>query len=109
MPHLLDPAFVKLVAALPVGQHQVEVPSAAWADRCAAAGLTPLHTVLFAGRPMIQISRNWLHHDAVADDLRSLAVLLWSHPNGARGPEQDWLAQLPSITEAAGTPAASWE
>ena len=109
MPHLLDPAFVKLVAALPVGQHQVEVPSAAWADRCGAAGLTPLHTALFAGRPTIQISRDWLHQAAVAADLRCLAVLLWAYPNGARGHEQDWLTQLPAISEAAATPAASWE
>jgi hypothetical protein len=109
MPHLLDPAFVKLVAALPVGQHQMEVPSAAWADRCAAADLTPLHTALFAGRTTIQISRDWLHHAAVSDELRCLAVLLWAYPNGARGHEQDWLAQLPSISQAAATPAASWE
>ena len=86
----------------------MEISGALWADRCAAVGLTPLHTTLFAGRATIQVSRDWLHHAAVPDELRCLAVLLWSHPNGARGHEQDWLAQLPSIAQAA-TPASSWE
>jgi hypothetical protein len=109
MPHLLDPKFVKLVSALPVADHRVEVQAADWAERCTQAGCLHLHTLLFAGRTAVQISRDWLHHAKISPELRCFAILLWGYPHGARGHERHWLAHLPAIAATAAAPATSWE
>lgn len=109
MPHLLDPKFVKLVAALPVADHCVEVSASEWELRCTQAGCLHLHTLLFAGRPAVKIARDWLHHAQISPDLRCFAILLWGYPHGARGHERHWLKNLTAIATTAAAPAASWE
>jgi hypothetical protein len=107
MPHLLDPKFVKLVSAIPVADHRVEVHAADWELRCIHAGCLNVHTLLFAGRASVQISRDWLHHAQISPELRCFAILLWGYPHGARGHERHWLENLPEIAITAAAPAAS--
>jgi hypothetical protein len=109
MSHLLDPKFVKLVSAIPVADHRVEVQASTWVARCVQAGCLNLHTLLFAGRATVQISRDWLHHAQISPELRCFAILLWGYPEGARGHERHWLGNLTSIAVAAAAPAVSWE
>lgn len=109
MPHLLDLKFVKLVSAIPVADHRVEIQAAAWEARCANAGCLHLHTLLFAGRSSVKISRAWLHTAKISPELRCFAILLWGYPQGARGHERHWLENISAIAASAAAPAVDWE
>lgn len=109
MPFLADPLYLNLIRHIPVAQHSVPVRADLWQEPCVDAGLHELHQTLFAGAPQIRITREWLHHAVVSDELRTLAIILWGYPNGARASRHlHWLAQLPAVARAAAAPLNGW-
>lgn len=111
MLYLNHPPIQRLITALPASDHSVAVAADFWHEPCQRAGLGALHDTLFAGRPEVRITRSWLHRSGGNEaQLRTLAILLWGYPKGARGNRhQQWLAALPEITAAAASPAPGWE
>jgi hypothetical protein len=110
MPFLADPLDLDLIRHIPVAQHSVPVRSEFWTTPCAKTGRAGLHHALFAGAPEIRLTRDWLRHAVVSDEMRALAVLLWGYPTGARGNRHlHWLAHLPDIARAAAAPILDWQ
>jgi len=109
MPYLFDPLYLNLIRHIPVAQHSVPVRADFWNGPCAKAGRAGLSHALFAGAPEIRITRDWLHHAVVSDELRTLAILMWGYPTGARANRHlHWLANLPDIARAAAAPIPDW-
>ena len=109
MPFLSDPLYLNLIRHIPVAQHSVPVRADFWEAFCAEAGCAELHQTLFAGAGEIRITREWLHHAVVSDELRALAIILWGYPNGGRGNlHLHWLAHLSAIARAAAAPLNDW-
>ena len=109
MPYLNHFPLQRLIQAIPVADHSVEVSATFWQPVCAAAGRNAEHATLFAGQPSIRITRQWLHTAQVPMTIRCLGILLWGYPTGARGNlHQGWLANLPQIAAAARSPGMTW-
>lgn len=109
MPFLTDPLYLNMISHIPVAQHSVSVRAEFWETPCADAGCAELHQTLFAGAEEIRITREWLHHAVVSDELRALAIILWGYPKGARGNRHlHWLAHLPAIARAAAGSLNNW-
>ena len=110
MQYLNHPPIQHLIQAIPVADHSVEVEAAFWQPFCAAAGRDAEHATLFAGQPLIRITRQWLHTATnVPVTVRCLGILLWGYPTGARGNlHRGWLANLPQIAAAARSPGLTW-
>jgi len=110
MPYLNHPPIRDLIRALPVAEHSVEVGSDFWRPVCENAGRLAEHDALFAGQASIRISRQWLHGaPTVPATARSLAILFWGYPSGARGDlHRGWLENLPQITAAASETGLAW-
>jgi len=110
MPFLADPLYLNLIRHSPVEQHSVLVRAEFWTTPCAKAGRAGLSHALFAGAPEIRITRDWLRHAVVSDELRTLAILMWGYPTGARANRHlQWLANLPDIARAAAAPIPDWQ
>jgi hypothetical protein len=110
MPFLADPLYLNLIRHSPVEQHSVLVRAEFWTTPCAKTGRAGLHHSLFAGAPGIRITRDWLRHAVVSDELRTLAILMWGYPSGARANRHlQWLANLPDIARAAAAPIPDWQ
>jgi hypothetical protein len=112
MPYYLNhPPIQKLIASIPVEEHGVAVSAEFWREPCARSERTALHDAMFAGRPAVRIPRSWLRRDDGIDpELRTLGVLLWGYPRGARGNRHvQWLEKLPAIAAAAAAPVATWD
>jgi hypothetical protein len=110
MPFLSDPLYLNLLRHIPVSQHSVPVRADFWNGPCAKAGRAGLQDSLFAGASEIRITRDWLRHAVVSDELRTLAILMWGYPSGARANRHlQWLANLPDIARAAAAPIPDWQ
>lgn len=110
MPFLADPLYLNLIRHSPVEQHSVLVRAEFWTTPCAKAGRAGLQDALFAGASEIRITRDWLRHAVVSDELRTLAILMWGYPSGARANRHlQWLANLPDIARAAAAPIPDWQ
>lgn len=110
MSFLSDPLYLNLIRHLPVAHHSVSVRADFWEAPCAEAGCAELHQTLFAGAEEIRITREWLHHAVISDELRALAIILWGYPHGARGNRHlHWLAHLPAIARVAAAPLTDWK
>jgi hypothetical protein len=110
MPYLNHPPIRDLIRALPVAEHSVEVDADFWHPVCKDAGRLTEHDALFAGQRSIRISRRWLHGAPTVPAIaKSLAILLWGYPSGARGDlHRGWLENLPQITAAASETGLAW-
>jgi hypothetical protein len=110
MPFLSDPLYLDLIRHIPVAQHSVSVRADFWNGPCAKGGRAGLYDALFAGTSEIRITRDWLRHAVVSDELRTLAILMWGYPSGARANRHlQWLANLPDIARAAAAPIPDWQ
>jgi hypothetical protein len=99
MPSLLSPAYSAVIQSLPVLQHSVQVDSAFWHPKFAAAGQLPLWSAIFAGLPTIRISRNRLLTFAYpSPEQKTAEILLWGYPSDMRGIVSNLLSHLPALS-----------
>lgn len=110
MPFLAHPPLQPLIRSIPVAEHSVNVSAAFWEPLCRVAGRGEAFSALFAGRSSIRISRQWLWAaDGVSPEVRTLAILPWGYPSGARARiHEAWLARLPEIAEKTGRTGLTW-
>lgn len=99
MPSLISPNFPPLIRALPVLDHSIQVNSAFWQPKFAAAGQLPLWNAIFGGLPTIRISRNRLLTFAYpSSEQKTAEILLWGYPRDTRGIVSRLLFHLTSIS-----------
>jgi hypothetical protein len=99
MPSLLSPAYSAVIQSLPVLQHSVEVDSAFWQPKFAAAGQLPLWNAIFGGLPKIRFSRNRLLTFAYpTPEQKTAEILLWGYPSDMRGIVSNLLSHLPALS-----------
>ncbi len=102
MPYLTHPPVQHLIHMLPVAEHSVEVEASFWLPVCTDAGQQPVHDAIFAGQPVVRITRQWLRTNAqLSPNVRAAGALLWGYPSGARGAlHRRWLENLPQLAAA---------
>jgi hypothetical protein len=101
MPSLFDPDFAAFVRSVPVLPHSVEVEAAFWRPKFKAAGLSEVHDSIFAGEPIIRISRDrLLNHDFGGTVQKCAEILLWGYPKDLKGIASRLLPHLGSLASA---------
>ena len=110
MPYLSHPPIQLLIRSLPVAEHSVEVQAEFWLPFCAAGPQQAAHEAIFAGQPLVRISREWLRSEAgLPPEVRAAGTLFWGYPRGGRGDlHRQWLADLPQIAAAADVRGLAW-
>lgn len=99
MPSLLSPNFSPLIRALPVLDHSIQVDSAFWQPKFAAAAQLPLWNAIFGGLPTIRISRNRLLTFAYpSPEQKTAEIILWGYPSNMRGIVSNLLPHLTAIS-----------
>jgi hypothetical protein len=107
MPSLLSPAYSAVIQSLPVLQHSVQVDSAFWHPKFAAAGQLPLWSAIFAGLPTIRISRNRLLTFAYpSPEQKTAEILLWGYPSDMHGIPSRLLFHLAVLSQRSASVAA---
>ena len=107
MPSLISPNFSPLIRALPVLDHSIQVDSAFWQPKFAAAAQLPLWNAIFGGLPTIRISRNRLLTFAYpSPEQKTAEILLWGYPSNMRGIASNLFPHLTAISlhSSAGAP-----
>jgi hypothetical protein len=109
MPYLSHPPIKLIIQALPVNEHSVEVEAEFWHPFFTHAQQLAIYEAIFAGRPMVRISRSWLRSDKLNLEVRAAGTIMWGYPRGARGARHThWLINLAQIARAANTRDVCW-